>query len=43
VTFSEDCDQDLFNRVVLADDNFLQLILYVGDSGENDFGHSFRS
>ena len=41
VAFREQSDQDLFDRVVLADDDFCQFVFDVSNSGENDFGHSF--
>jgi hypothetical protein len=31
----------LFDRVVLADDDFCQFVFDVSNSGEDDFGHSF--
>jgi hypothetical protein len=31
VTFGQQRDQDLFNRFILADDDFAQFVLNVGD------------
>jgi hypothetical protein len=41
VTFSEQSHQDLFDRFILADNDFAQFVLNVCDSCGDVFRHSF--